>query len=135
MNRKDLVMQYRAARQIKGHRPGIIFLKRNIGKIYNGGTADFIISIGKENLYFQRLSFFTKRLMPEKDLAIHLPRIKTYNLRPVNTLTKCLTLYTAEKFFIEIFYYCNLADGYETEENIASIIQMLQEQGVKEVSL
>ncbi len=135
MNRKQLVMQYRTTRKIKGHRPAIIFLKKNIGQIYNEGSADFMMSIGKEDLYFQRLSTFTKKLIPEKDFQLHLNRVKTYHLRQINPMTQCLTLYTAEKFFLEIFFYCNLPDGYETEANIESTIKMLEERGVKEVKL
>lgn len=135
MNRKELVMQYRTSRLLKGHRPAVIFLKKNIGKIYTEGAADFILSLGKEELYFQRLSTFTRRLLPQKDFTLSLTRIKTYHLREYNPFTKCLTLYTAENFFIEIFYYVRLADGYETEANIESLIQTLEERGVKEVQL
>ena len=105
MNRKELVMQYRVTRQLKGHRPTVIYLKKNIGKIYEEGTADFIMSLGKEELFFQRLSTFKKRLLPQKDFELSLARIKSYHLRDINPFTKCLTFYTAESFFIEIYYY------------------------------
>lgn len=135
MNRKQIIMQYRTSRMLKGHRPCVIFLKQNAGKIYTQGTADFIMSIGKENLYFQRLSMFTKKLLPDKDFSFRLERIKSYNVRLVNSVVKCLTLYTFEKFYIEIFFYIRTADTYETETNIAGIIKMLEERGVKELSL
>ncbi|MDE6241029.1 MAG: hypothetical protein K2M08_01260 [Anaeroplasmataceae bacterium] len=135
MNRKQIIMQYRTSRLLKGHRPGIIYLKQNKGKIYTQGTADFIMTIGKENLYFQRLSMFTKRLLPEKDFSLHLNRIKSYNMRLVNPVVKCLTLYTFEKYYLEIFFYIKTADTYETETNIEGIIKMLEERGVKEMAL
>ncbi|MDE7095560.1 MAG: hypothetical protein K2O23_03645 [Anaeroplasmataceae bacterium] len=135
MNRKQIVLQYRTQRLIKGHRPCVIYLKQNNGKIYTKGTADFIMSIGKENLYFQRLSLFTKRLLPEKDFFVSLARIKSYNMRQTNPVVKCLTLYTFEKYFLEIFFYIKTADTYETETNIEEIVKMLEERGVKELKL
>lgn len=135
MNRKQIVMEYRTSGMLKGHRPSVIYLKQNNGNIYTKGTADFIMSIGKEYLYFQRLSMFTKRLLPNKDFSIHLPRIKSYHIRIQNPVVKCLTLYTFEKFYIEIYYYIKTADTYETETNITYIIKMLEERGVTEISL
>ena len=132
MNRKQIILENRTAGLLKGHRPSIVFLKQNGGKIYTEGTADFIMSISKENLQFQRLSFFTKRLLPQKDFSVSLSRFKSYNLRQINLAVKCLTLYTVEKFFIEIFFYVNTADTYESEMNIAAILKMLEERGVKE---
>lgn len=135
MNRKQIIMQYRTSRMIKGHRPCVVFLKQNNGKIYMQGTADFIFSIGKENLYFQRLSLFTKKLLPNKDFSVHLDRIKSYHLRLVNPVVKCLTLYTFEKYYVEIFFYIGTSDTYETEVNISEIIKMLETRGVKEITL
>lgn len=133
MNRKQIILEYRTKRMLKGHRPGVVFLKQNKGNIYREGTADFIISIGKENIYFQRLSWFTKKLLPKKDFSISINRIKSYNLRTINPVVKCLTLYTFEKYYIEIFYYIKTNDTYETEVNIEEIIKILVTNGVKEL--
>lgn len=133
MNQRQIILEYRTSGQIKGHRPSVIFLKQNGGKVYTKGTADFIMSIGKEKLYFQRLSFFTKRLLPSKDFFVELERFKSYNLRKVNPVVKCLTIYTIEKNYIEIFFYMNTRDTYESEMNIVSIIKQLEERGVKEI--
>lgn len=135
MNRKQIILEYRTKRMLKGHRPGVVFLKQNKGNIYREGTADFIISIGKENIYFQRLSWFTKKLLPKKDFSISINRIKSYNLRTINPVVKCLTLYTFEKYYIEIFYYIKTNDTYETEVNIEEIIKILVTNGVKELQV
>lgn len=117
---------------MKGHKAAIVSLKRNIGKIYLEGQADFIMSLGKDHLYFQRLSFFSKKLLPDKDFDLALNRIKTYHLKKINIACNSLTLYTFEKFFIEIFYCTGTADTYEGELNIKGIIKALTELGVKE---
>ncbi|MCM1130698.1 MAG: hypothetical protein NC310_05490 [Roseburia sp.] len=135
MNRKQIIMQYRISGMLKGHRPSVIFLKQNAGKIYTQGTADFLMTIGKENLYFQRLSLFTKKLLPEKDFSLRLERIKSYNVRLVNSVVKCFTLYTFERYYLEIFFYVGTTDTYETETNIAGIIKMLEYRGIKEISI
>lgn len=133
MNRKQIILEYRTNRLIKGHRPGVIFLKQNKGNIYMEGTADFIISIGKEKIYFQRLSWLFKKLLPKKDFNININNIKSYNLRIINPVVKCLTLYTIDKNYLEIFYYIKSNDTYETEMNIEEIIKILSNNGIKEL--
>lgn len=131
LNRKQIILYYRTNRLLKGHKPVIVSLKRNIGKIYQDGQADFIMSMGKENMFFQRLSFFSKKLLPEKDFELSLNRIKSYDLRKENIAVSCLTFYTFEKYFLEIRYFCGTSDTYEGESNIRSIIKALEERGVK----
>lgn len=133
MNRRQTILQYRTSGKLKGHRAVIVNLKRNIGRVYNGNDATYIFTIGKDNVYFQRLSFFTKKLVPEKDFSLSISRIKSYNLREQNMVTNCLTLYTIEKCFIEIFYNTKTVDTYEGEQNILSIIKKLEEFGIKEL--
>lgn len=133
MNRKEIILYYRTNRLLKGHKPAIIYLKQNIGKIYDGGQADFILSVRENELVFQRLSFFTKKLLPAKDFTLGIARLKSYNLREVNLVTNCLTLYTVEKFFIEIYYNTKTADTYETERNIQDIIKLLEDKNIKEM--
>ena len=133
MNQKELILKYRTAGLLKGHRPCVILLKKNNGKIYMESAADFLMTIGKENLHFQRLSLFSKKLLPEKDFAVSLARLKSYNLRQVGMVMKCLTLYTVEKFYLEVFFYFNTRDSYVTNDNMASIIKMLEEKCVKEL--
>ncbi|MDE5566031.1 MAG: hypothetical protein K2I77_03485 [Anaeroplasmataceae bacterium] len=132
MNQRQTILYYRTNRLIKGRMPAIINLKRNIGKIYMGTQADFILSMGKDCLSFQRLSFFTKKLLPRHDFDLALSRIRSYELRKVNVASNCLTLYTFEKFFIEMYYFCGTSDTSETESNIKRIISRLEELGVKE---
>lgn len=132
MNRKQIVMDMRTGGFLKGHRPAVVFLKKNIGKIYLEGTADFVLSMTEKRLHFQRLSFFTKKCLPKKDFSILKSEIKSYQHRKVNIAVECLTLYTQDRRFIEIYYYVGIVDTIETEENMKSILQNLIQNGVKE---
>ena len=132
MNRKQIILELRTSRKLKGRMPGVIFLKYNKGEIYKGSQADFVISITDKNIYFQRLSFFFKKLKPEMDFKIPRNTIKSYNLRDINIAIKCLTLYTIDRKYIEINYNVGLADNYETQDNINRIIKELESAGVKE---
>lgn len=132
LNRKQIILYYKTNRLIKGHKAVIISLKKNIGKIYLDGQADFIMSLGKENLYFQRLSFFSKNLIPSKDFTLSLNRIKSYHLKKINMAFSCLTFYTFEKYFIQIYFCTGTPDTYDGEMNIKGIIKALTELGVKE---
>ncbi|MDE5715508.1 MAG: hypothetical protein K2I42_05180 [Anaeroplasmataceae bacterium] len=135
MNRKQIILEYRTSGCIKGHRPAIVYMKKNIGKIYLEGQADFILSIGKEHLYFQKLTLFLKKLQPSHDLKIAILDIASYNLRTYNLVTNCLTLYTMDRRFLEIYYNTKTADTYASEQNILKIIELLKEQGKMEVKI
>lgn len=135
MKRKEIILFFRTNRLLKGHKPAVVYLKQNRGNIYNEGQADFIFSISKDRLHFQRLSFFTKRPLPEKDFSFERENIKSMNVREVNVVTNCLTIYTFKRNFIEIYYNTKSPDTYETEDHIASIVKLLKEQGVKESKL
>lgn len=133
MNRKQLVLEYRTTGKLKGHKAVVVNLNKNIGKIYNGTTANFIMTLGKEKIYFQRLSLFTRKLLPDNDFSLNINRIKSYHLREHNFVTNCLTLYTVEKYFLEIYYNTKSPDTYDGEQNILSIIKKLQELGIKDL--
>ena len=135
MNRKQIILDLRTSRKIKGRMPGVIFLKYNKGEIYKGSQADFVISLTDKFIHFQRLSFFLKKLKPEKDFKIARDTIKSYNLRDINIVIKCLTLYTVDRRYIEINYNFGLADNVETVDNINRIIKELVASGVKESRL
>lgn len=131
MNRKEIILKYRTSRMIKGHKPAIIFLSRCVGKIYDGGQADFIMSLGKDHLYFQRLSFFSRKLLPQKDFKVPIDSISSYMVVQKNIVTKILTLYTKNRNFLQINYFIGTVDTCESEENIKSILKELNARGIQ----
>lgn len=133
MNRRQIILYYRTNRMLKGHKPAIVSLKKNIGKIYKGTQADFIMTLGKEYLQFQRISFFTKKLLPEQDFKIALKRIKSYRFEKINVAIRKITFYTFENFFLEIEYASGTSDTYEGETNISDTLKALESMGVKEI--
>lgn len=134
MQRRRILMELRGAGKIKGVKPCIVFLKRNMGKMYNQGTADFVMSVNKYSLHFQKLSLFLRRLQPKDDFSIDLRIIKCYSFM-VHSYNNTLTLYDANNRFLEINYHKGIADTFTTEDNINRIIKSLEEMGVKEINL
>ncbi len=132
MGRKETIMEMRVNRLLKGKKPCYVYLRQNIGQIYEGGQSDFIMSITNNFIHFQKLSFFLRRYKPEKDLKVDRKSIKSYTHYNMNIATMTLILYTYDKKYIQIFYNTGIADTAETENNILGIINMLKEQGVKE---
>lgn len=120
---------------LKGLRPAVVFLKRNIGKIYLEGEANFIMTITPEELYFQRLSLFTKKLLPEKDFSIKISQLREYVRQTENYVTESVTLYTKDRLFLKIYYNSKTMDTYETEQNINEIIEKLKQKGIEEGNL
>ena len=43
MEKRELLLALRREGKLKGHKPCFVYLKHNLGKIYNEGSAKFII--------------------------------------------------------------------------------------------
>ncbi len=135
MQRKAIVMNVRTSGLLKGVKPCVIFLKNNIGKIYNEGQSDFILTI-KNNRYlnFQKLSFFLHRLKPKEDFTLDLNNFKEYSFVK-HMYHNTLCIYDYKKRFIEIHYHKGIEDTFPTEDNMSRIIKILEEKGIKEINL
>lgn len=132
MQRKEIIMNIRSSGQLKGLKPCFVFLRQNIGKIYTGTQADFIMSLKNNTLYFQKLSFLFRKLKPKDDFELNIKMFKEYAILK-RTLENILCLYDHKKNFIEIHYHKGIADTYITEDNIARICKVLDDAGIKEI--
>lgn len=131
MQRRRIVMELRNSGKLKGVKPCMIYLKNNLGKIYNEGQADFVMSLKNDRLYFQKITLILKRLKPKDDFSVDLKTINEYAVFE-KMYYNTLCLYDINKRFIEIHYNKGIADTYPTEDNISRIIKVLQERGIKE---
>lgn len=132
MRQKEILMNVRSSGHLKGLKPCYIFLKQNIGKIYNGTQSDFIMSLKGKTLYFQKITLFFKKLKPKEDFELNLAMFKEYALFR-RTISNVLCLYDKNKNFIEIHYHKGVPDTFITEDNIARICKVLDELGIKEI--
>lgn len=132
MQRRRIVMELRTGGKLKGGKPCMVYLKNNLGKIYNGGQADFVMTLKNDTLNFQRITFILKRLKPADDFSVNLKTIKEYALFN-RTLYNVLCLYDINNRFIEINYNKGIPDTYPTEDNISRIIKVLEEKGIREI--
>lgn len=130
--RKEVIMELRVTRKLKGKKPCFIYMKKNKGEIYNEGQSDFVMTITDKYIHFQKLSFFLRKLQPEKDFKIERSIIKTYSVYQINIATNMLNLYTVDRKYLQIYFNVGIADTIETENNINEIIGLLEAQGVKE---
>lgn len=129
MDRKTMLLEMRQEGTLKGKKPAFVFLKLNCGKIYNEGTADFIMSIKDNILYFQRLSTFFKVLQPKKDFQVNVRRFCEYDFRR-SKYYATLTLFDKQGFYLEIHYQTGTKDSYKTEDSIARMIKEFEEMGI-----
>ncbi len=129
MDRKTMLLEMRQTGTLKGKKPAFIFLKLNCGKIYNEGTADFIMSFKDNILYFQRLSTFFKVLKPKKDFELNVKRFCEYDFKR-DRYVATLTLFDKAGFFIEIHYQTGTPDTYKTEDSIARLIKEFESMGI-----
>ena len=134
MNRTRIIQNLRVSGRLKGKKPAIVFLKKNDGEIYDKGIAYFVMTEKDGKLNFQRLTTFTKSLKPELDFSIELKDFKQY-LFAQRSFYNILCLYNTKKQYIEINFDKGTPDTYQSEDNIASLIQMLEKMGVKEIKL
>ena len=124
MEKKELLLALRREGKLKGHKPCFVYLKHNLGKIYNEGNAKFIMSLKDDKLYFQRLTFFNN-IKEEDDFTLNVKRFKEYNLID-KTISMTLILYDINGLFIEINYKARRKDSFTTEDNIVRILDELK---------
>lgn len=134
MQRRRIIMELRNTGKLKGVKPCVIYLKRNMGNIYREGQADFVMTKNKNVLHFQKLSLFLRKLRPKEDFTIDLRIIKEYAFitKPFNNT---LCLYDRNNRYIEIHYNKGISDTFTTEDNISRIIKELEEMGIKEINI
>lgn len=134
MQRRRIVMELRNSGKLKGVKPCMIYLKNNLGKIYNEGHADFVMSMKDNTLYFQRISSVLKQLKPKDDFSLDLRRFREYAFFQ-HSFYNVLCLYDKDKRYIEIHYNKGVPDTYPTEDNINRIIKTLEERGIREIHM
>lgn len=134
MQRRQIIMNLRTSGHLKGVKPCMVFLKNNLGKIYNEGQADFVMSIKDDKLFFQKITFLFKKLKPKDDFELNLNNIVEYTLIE-RSLYNVLCLYDNKKRYIEINYHKGIADTFPTEDNICRIIKSLEGRGIKKINL
>ena len=132
MDRKGILLDLRNEGKLKGLKPCFVNLRPNIGKIYNGGSGTFIMTIRDNTLYFQKLSFFLHRLVPSDDFSVNAKRFTEYKLDRKTALA-VLYLYDNEGRFLQIVYQIGTRETFATEDNISRIIKELETScGLKE---
>lgn len=134
MQRKEIIMQIRNDGKLKGLKPCFVYLKQNMGKIYNEGHSDFVMSLKGDILYFQKLSFFFHNLKPRYDFELNINRFVSYSIIE-NRLHNCLYLYDKQGNYMEVCYNKGIPDTAPTEININRIIKVLEEKGIKQINL
>ena len=130
MDRRAYLLNMRKAGLLKGQKPCFITLKINMGKIYNDGTADFIMSYRDGILYFQRMSFFFKSLKPKLDFELHAQRFVEYKFINRNFMNT-LCLYDKDGCYLEIHYQKGTLQTASTEDNIQRIVDILKQNGLR----
>ena len=132
MNRTQIIQNLRVSGRLKGKKPAVVFLKKNIGEIYNGGVAYFVMTEKNGKLNFQRLTFFTKSLKPELDFSIDLKDFTKY-VYVKRKIYNILCLYNSKRQFIEINCESGIPDTFLSIRNVEEIIELLKEMGAKEI--
>ena len=131
MNRKDFLLGLRQEGKLKGKKPCFVTLKLNRGKIYNEGTANFVMSYKDGIFYFQRLSFFGN-LKPKLDFQVNAKRFNKYAVL-TKSFMKTIILYDKAGFFLDIHFQTGTKETFSTEDNIFRIIKHLEEKGLKQI--
>ncbi len=126
MERRELLLQMRKDKTLKGLKPAFVTLKLNTGKIYTGGTSNFILSLKNNILYFQKITLFLKKLKPKEDFEINAKRFTEYTLE-TRGYTKILYLFDKAGYFLEIRYLYGTKQTAPSDDNISRIIAELKE--------
>ena len=122
MDRKAILLNLRNEGKLKGLKPSFVTLRTNAGKIYNGGSGTFIMTIRDNILHFQKLSFLFHRLVPADDFSVNAKRFKEYKVIKKTGIT-LLYFYDEEGRYLPIFYQTGSSQTFSSEENIDKIIK------------
>lgn len=133
MDHKEIINKYRSAGQIKGVKPAIVRLRTNKMSLFTDSTGNFIISMKKNVLYFQRLSVVFKKFIPNLDFQLNLLNFKQYQLVALNKLVYCLYLFDKKDRFIEIFFNYGTPETYISYDAILRMIKEFEKIGITEM--
>ena len=131
MDRKAILLNLRQNGKLKGLKPCFVNLRNNIGKIYNGGSGTYIMTLRDNTLYFQKLTFLFHRLAPKEDFSVNAKRFIEYRIDR-KTGYALLNFYDKDGRFLPIFFQTGTKATFSTEENISRIIKELKSFGLKE---
>ncbi|MGM9969924.1 MAG: hypothetical protein ACI35S_05965 [Anaeroplasma sp.] len=132
MSRRELLLDLRQKGKLKGLKPCFVLFRHNLGKIYNEGRGEFIMSYRNDILYFQRISSFFKRLLPKQDFTINVRRFVEYKIFRKSYMAS-MYLYDKDGYYLEFHYQVGTKETFSTEENIVRIIDELKKIGIKEL--
>ena len=132
MDKQQFIQELRSNRIIKGNRPAFVYLRKKVGNIYKGKTANFILSIRGNELFLQRVTFF-KGLRPKEDITLNLNDFVNFRFISYNMFFSSLCLYNKDRNYYEINYDTNRSDSYQTEVNMNDIVKRIKEAGLDEL--
>lgn len=126
MDRKRILLDLRNEGKLKGLKPCFVSIKINNGKIYNGGGGTFIMTLKDGTFYFQKLSFFIHRLIPNEDFSVNAKRFYEYKLEK-RTGFSIWYLYDKDGRYLPVIYQTGTPETFSTEDNVSRMIKELGE--------
>ena len=84
------------------------------------------MTLRENTFYFQKLSFFLHRLVPNEDFSVNVKRFIEYKINK-KTAIAVLYFYDKEGRFLPVMYQIGTPNTFSTEENISRILKELEE--------
>ena len=132
MDLKQVVLNLRVERNLKGKYPVVVKIPSNMGGICNKKGFYVMTLYQDKNLYFHGLSSFGFKYKPKKDFAISLDSFRKYVFIPYGKKLRKITLINGQEF-MPIHFFSNVPTSYEGECNAATIAKVFDKLGIKEV--
>lgn len=132
MDYKELLINMRINKQLKGRMAGIITVFPNSGRIYRQKKPfDYIMSIDSAFIHFQGLRGLAKKLDSSLDFDVRIADLKKYVLNKKAVAVE-ITIYTKDGFYLPITL--GFAKKYfnDSRTSLEEILKKLEAQGVKE---
>ncbi len=133
MNQKQVVLEIRTAKKLRGKYPCVIEIEPNGGKILlDKKLRFFVMTITNDNmLYFHGLTKWLKKYDEEEDFMIKLSAIKAYTRQEKNKYTSQITISTEQGFYVPITLRHGIKGTYESANNMEYILKELEKMGIK----
>lgn len=130
LDRRSILLEMRKSSQLKGVKPCFVLVKyKTEERTYSG---EYILSMNKTVLYFQKISKFFSLLHPKDDFQMDITKYCAYKFLHLRGRSN-FTLYKEDGETFSIDYMTGTRETFATEDNMVRIAKELKALGLQDM--
>lgn len=129
MDYKNIIVEMRLLKQLKGRKPSIIKLeKKEKNKKYLNHRW-YVASFDEKGLHFQGLSRIFHKNKPKFNFFISYKEIKSIIVKK-EKISDYISIYLKEEDFLNFYYFKNLSGMIDNQLNFEGILNEIETRGI-----